>query len=481
MRPDSTPPTPSSPTIVPAPPPAPASSAIASMELGPPAPPPAPRTRRSLLAAALGGLAATVAGALGRPSTAAAAAGSALIIGSETNNAGTSNTSLTTSSAVVAFRLLQNGPGTALMGYATPSTGNTRGVYGRTDSPNGFGVQARNAGSAGAGAAVQAIGDSNIGVEATTSSNAMYALKASNLSGSGPFSGAIYADGGQNHGIYARTSHSSGYAVIGTNFGATGAGVVGSAQAGDGVIGSSSNGRGAWGHSVTNDGVRGSTQGEFASGVFGSSSGSSGHGVVGSISVNSGTAAGVYGASAGSGSYAGYFEGHVGVTGSLSKGGGSFRIDHPLDPANKVLQHSFVESPDMLNIYNGVATADAKGEATVELPDWFMALNRDFRYGLTPIGAFAPLFVKSKVAAGRFTIAGAAPGQEVSWQLTGIRRDAWANANRIEVEVEKPAAQRGQFLHPAAHGKPASQGVDHVMQQRLAAARKQEQVPTPPA
>jgi hypothetical protein len=55
---------------------------------------------------------------------------------------------------------------------------------------------------------------------------------------------------------------------------------------------------------------------------------------------------------------AGNFSGNVSVSGSLSKGGGSFKIDHPLDPANKYLYHSFVESPDMKNIYDGVATLD---------------------------------------------------------------------------------------------------------------------------
>lgn len=78
--------------------------------------------------------------------------------------------------------------------------------------------------------------------------------------------------------------------------------------------------------------------------------------------------------------YAGWFNGRVAVLGTLSKGGGSFKIDHPLDPANKTLSHSFVESPDMLNIYNGNVTTDADGFATVTLPDWFEALNRDFRY-----------------------------------------------------------------------------------------------------
>ena len=214
-------------------------------------------------------------------------------------------------------------------------------------------------------------------------------------------------------------------------------------------------------------------------GVEGYSNGDSGHGVVGHIGTNSGTASGVYGSSAGSASFAGYFEGHVAVTadlsvaGSMSKGGGSFRIDHPLDPANRILQHSFVESPDMLNIYNGVVTAGADGEATVELPAWFGALNRDVRYGLTPIGEFAPLYVKAKVANGQFTIAGARPGQEVSWQLTGIRKDAWAEANRIAVELDKTGDQRGRYLHPLEHGQPASSGVGYPMHERAAAQRQQ--------
>ena len=46
--------------------------------------------------------------------------------------------------------------------------------------------------------------------------------------------------------------------------------------------------------------------------------------------------------------------GNLDVTGTISKGGGTFKIDHPLDPTNKYLYHSFVESPDMMNIYNGI-------------------------------------------------------------------------------------------------------------------------------
>lgn len=82
----------------------------------------------------------------------------------------------------------------------------------------------------------------------------------------------------------------------------------------------------------------------------------------------------------------GFYAGNLNVTGKLTKGSGSFKIDHPLDPANKYLSHSFVESPDMMNVYNGNITTDRHGLATITLPDYFEALNRDFRYQLTVIG-----------------------------------------------------------------------------------------------
>jgi len=72
--------------------------------------------------------------------------------------------------------------------------------------------------------------------------------------------------------------------------------------------------------------------------------------------------------------------GNLIVTGSVSKSSGSFRIDHPLDLANKYLYHSFLESPDMMNVYNGNAVTNETGEAEIVLPDYFEALKRDFRY-----------------------------------------------------------------------------------------------------
>jgi hypothetical protein len=136
------------------------------------------------------------------------------------------------------------------------------------------------------------------------------------------------------------------------------------------------------------------------------------------------------------------------VDGPLVKPAGSFRIDHPLDPENKYLYHSFVESPDMKNIYDGVVRLDANGQAIVELPEWFEALNRDFRYQLTCIGGFAPVYIADEVSANRFRIAGGKPGMKVSWTVTGIRHDRFANEHRIVVEEDKPAQERGKSADP---------------------------------
>jgi hypothetical protein len=202
-----------------------------------------------------------------------------------------------------------------------------------------------------------------------------------------------------------------------------------------------------------------------AAGTHGEAASSSGWGVYG---YNSGSGVGTYGESSSgygvfgvsSTGYAGYFIGNVYVTGSLAKGGGGFLIDHPLDPANRFCEHSFVESPERKNVYDGVGTADANGELAVELPAYFEALNTDFRYQLTALGGAAPdLHVKDEIGGGRFAVAGAKPGQRVSWQITGVRKDAWALANPLVAERDKPAEERGLFLHPEEHGAPAEKRV----------------------
>ena len=158
---------------------------------------------------------------------------------------------------------------------------------------------------------------------------------------------------------------------------------------------------------------------------------------------------------------AGDFEGDVYVNGNLAKSGGSFKIDHPLDPDNKYLSHSFVESPDMMNIYNGNVVTDLSGTAIVTMPDWFEALNRDFRYQLTVVGQFAQAIVGAKMANGHFTVRTDKPNVEVSWMVTGIRQDAWANAHRIPVEEEKLEKEKGHYLHPELFGHKGEASIVH--------------------
>ena len=113
----------------------------------------------------------------------------------------------------------------------------------------------------------------------------------------------------------------------------------------------------------------------------------------------------------------------------------------------------------MMNIYNGNVITDANGIAVVKLPDYFDALNIDFRYQLTVIGEFAQAIVKEEISANHFTIQTDKPAVKVSWQVTGIRNDAWAQANRIQPEVLKPDVEKGMYLHPELFGKSADKGL----------------------
>jgi hypothetical protein len=147
----------------------------------------------------------------------------------------------------------------------------------------------------------------------------------------------------------------------------------------------------------------------------------------------------------------------VSITGTLSATGTkNFRIDHPLDPANKYLTHAAIESSEVLNLYSGNATLDASGEALVQLPDWFEAVNKDFRYQLTPIGAPGrDLYVAEEISGGHFKIAGGKAGGKVSWQVTGVRNDAWEKAYPMLVEADK-GSDRGHYLTPELYGQPAT-------------------------
>ena len=140
------------------------------------------------------------------------------------------------------------------------------------------------------------------------------------------------------------------------------------------------------------------------------------------------------------------------VTGALSKGSGTFVIDHPLDPKNKLLYHSFVESPDVKNLYDGVAVLDAQGSASVVLPAYFETLNTDIRFQVSPIGApMRNLIMRAGAEANTARIEGGVAGGRVSWQVTGTRKDPYILENPIIVEVDKSAdtlVPAGELLHP---------------------------------
>ncbi len=295
-----------------------------------------------------------------------------------------------------------------------------------------------------------------------------------------PTNAAVYGDSNNGYGVIGETSGPSFVSgVLGTSSGPvatgvyaehTGNGIALQAVArgsGYGVAASSVNGVAISAESPV-DAIEGTSGGGgFSAGVFGGNT-STGVGVYGRTSASSAYA--VYGNSNGQG-FAGYFDGDVHVQGMLSKAGGSFKIDDPVDPAHKYLSHSFVESPDMKNIYDGVATLDAEGRAVVALPSWFGALNRDFRYQLTAIGMPQPtLFVADEVHENSFRIAGGVPGARVSWQVTGIRQDAWANAHRIPVEEVKPPLEQGTYTEPALFGQPEERSL-RAAKQRAAAPK----------
>ncbi|AWV97293.1 hypothetical protein [Arcticibacterium luteifluviistationis] len=160
--------------------------------------------------------------------------------------------------------------------------------------------------------------------------------------------------------------------------------------------------------------------------------------------------------------YAGYFIGKVFVNGTLtSTGPKPFTIDHPLDPENKVLHHFAVESPDVLNMYSGNITTDDTGKANVILPDYFSAINKDFRYQLTVIGTFAQAIVSEEIKGNGFVIETNKPNVKVSWEVKAARNDGYMKyVNTMVAEEEKPSYAKGKYYTPEAFQMPTSMGLD---------------------
>ncbi len=160
-----------------------------------------------------------------------------------------------------------------------------------------------------------------------------------------------------------------------------------------------------------------------------------------------------------------------------SSGAKAFTIDHPLDPANKALRHYSIESNEILNMYRGIIELDANGEAVVELPDYFDAVNIDPSYQLTAIGTATQPYVKSEIENNQFTVKGAV-NTKVSWTVHAQRNDPTIryfnkDGKNYSTEVfEKPARMKGKYYTPEAFGKDKTQGVHYMAAQEKTASER---------
>ena len=368
-----------------------------------------------------------------------------------TGAAGSLTVQTTNASGAVGVRLLNNtangtGAALAITSVAAPAISMVNA------SGNSVRVQHQGTDGSGAGILIQSKTAIGINVLNSASGTAVYAKTAS---GTGVVGYGTY------DGVYGNASGSTGYGgeFYGGAIGVYGSGPTGVTGSGSstGLWGSTSGSYGVYGinYSTASYGVYG-TGGQYAvAGKDGQTAAVRGdnnyvggwfqggaYAVYGLSTATSG-GYGVFAENPNTNGYALYSKGNAYVQGTLSKSAGSFKIDHPLDPSNKWLSHSFVESPDMMNVYNGNVTLGADGSATVTLPNYFNALNKEYRYQLTCIGGHADVYIASEVSGNSFKIAGGKSGLKVSWQVTGIRQDDYAKAHPIVVEQAKTGAEKG--------------------------------------
>src|SRR6516162_2412532 len=383
------------------------------------------------------------------------------------------------SSGVNGFEAAKTGQVYGVIGSTNSNTANAAGVSGFEGATTGrvFGVNGGANSTTQGAAAVNGFEGATtgqvFGVAGSTNSTTNFATGVSGFEGA--ITGTVFGVQGGTNSTTQGAAGVNGFegATAGTVFGVTG--TTNSTTSGSSGL----------------NGFEGAKTGGPVYGVSGYTASTGGIGVFGSAQATSGFAVGVEGATSSPGGTAGQFvnisgsgkvllgqsgsnyntifsvdasgngsfAGNLNVTGKLTKGSGSFKIDDPLDPAHKYLSHSFVESPDMMNVYNGNVTTDKHGLATVVLPDYFEALNRDFRYQLTVIGQFAQAIVQQEIKHNRFTIKTSKSSVKVSWQVTGIRHDAYADAYRIPVEEEKPPQEQGHYLHPELFGTSEHQAI----------------------
>ncbi|MFO0838573.1 MAG: hypothetical protein U1D55_08580 [Phycisphaerae bacterium] len=349
-----------------------------------------------------------------------------------------------TSAAGCAFTITNNSAGNAICGYSTPTSGTNFAIYGTTASTAGNGVY---------GEAIAGTGT------ATGVTGISYATSGMGVFGrSGAFTGPAY-------GGFFDTFSSSGTAVYGlanSLSGTTYGGYFAAfSPAGYGLYAyntaSTGTAPGVYGRSDSAVGIGVSGYSPLSTGVVGVSDGSGGIGVYGGANAGASVNYGIYGSTSSFVSgYGVYSNGRFGASGTKS-----FRIDHPIDPANKYLNHYCAEGPEPLNVYSGAVTTDKDGEAWVELPSYYAEINRDPRYTLTVLDEadFALARVARKIQDNRFLIKTSRPNVEVSWEVKGVRNDRWVQRYGVPVEVEKVGVERGTYQHPELYDQPAEMGL----------------------
>ncbi|HUF08979.1 MAG TPA: hypothetical protein VMO47_06650 [Rhodothermales bacterium] len=404
---------------------------------------------------------------------------------------GLANTTLTShpnygvfgkSNSNTGFGVYGTAPKTGVYGTATADAVDAYGVYGMT-SGSGLAVYGLSTGS-GRGVFGHNSGTGRAGhFEINNASNSSEALFAY-TNGTGNAGYFQIAFSGSSENVIEATTSGSGYG-LNAEGGAIGVRATASSILGVGVSGETAAGAGI--------GVRGlATAGSSITyGVYGDSDSPDGYGVrgtggkygvYGSASENGAfgdPTAGIYGVGVGKGvyNYAGVFDGYVLIRDELHVEGGAtfednvfmyndliiddnvdingnldvagtknFRIDHPLDPANKYLYHFAMESSEVLNLYSGNVITDREGRASVTLPEWFDEINKDFRYQLTVVGTFARAIISEEIDGNRFSIRTDKPYVKVSWQVTGIRNDLRMREYPPQVERLKPEDERGTYL-----------------------------------
>jgi hypothetical protein len=332
--------------------------------------------------------------------------------------------------AVYAKNYSEDG-GQAIYGHAGGAMGENYGVYGKSDSETGgsagvygtstyTGTESKVYGlygyvNAANGRALQAVNEAPTG-----QARAVYAKNYSEDGGQ-----AIYGHAGgamgENYGVYGKSDSETGGS----------AGVYGTST----YTGTESKVYGLYGYVNAANGRALQAMNEATTGqaraVYAKSMSTEGQAVYGHAGATSGENYGIYGKTdslAGYGGYftntaggaAGYFEGALDVSGTITSTDNVVEMEVTGYANNPVVHHS-VNAPQQTNMYVGRVTLDASGEATVTLPDYFDDLNTDYTYQLTPIGGAAPnLHISSEVSNNEFAIAGGTDGLEVSWQVTGV-------------------------------------------------------------